>query len=322
MACIARPCIGAVFPTNPIRSPAAVRSRPVVPASSPSPSRWSRTRCAASRRSSPSTSTGRAVLQQPDSGEQAHIAAAFRFELSKYRPGHPVPRVSSCACVGGTVRAGGRSLGHGVARGMPRVLPSRQARDRPSPALSMMALPRQARRGDSRWRSSSVTRQRRPGGGAAAALLRPRGRPAGRPAVGMFTAADGSQVDADASFENEPSVCCVDRAIPDGEGTASCGPATAAAARVRQGPVSATARPSWHWAMRCPSSRCRCIARRGRPVPLLQSEPKKSFVSASSRTGAAQALRPRGRSAAAVSRTPEQERERRHRVTHPVAFFF
>jgi catalase len=38
--------------------------------------------------------------------------------------------------------------------------------------------------------------------------------------VGTFTAADGSMIDADASFENEPSVLFDAVAIPDGEGTA------------------------------------------------------------------------------------------------------
>lgn len=40
------------------------------------------------------------------------------------------------------------------------------------------------------------------------------------PRVGIFTAADGSEIDADASFENEPSVLFDGVIIPDGEGTA------------------------------------------------------------------------------------------------------
>ena len=157
--------------------------------------------------------------------EQAHIAAAYRFELSKLTVPAIRRRVVSMLRnvsedLAAQVAAG---LGMELPEPMPRVLaePPKPEIDQ-SPALSMMARPGQA--GIATRRVAIFVTDGVDGDQVASlqsALLAEGavGRLIGH-RVGSFTAADGSEIEADASFENEPSVLFDAVAIPDGQGSA------------------------------------------------------------------------------------------------------
>ncbi|SIQ35742.1 catalase [Solilutibacter tolerans] len=157
--------------------------------------------------------------------EQAHIAAAFRFELSKLTVPAIRQRVVSM------LRNASEELAAQVAEGLGMPLPDAMPRALPKPPkaevdvsqpLSMFARPGNtgvATRKVAIFVGDGVdgdqvakAQQALLDAGAVGRLVGPR--------VGIFTAADGSEIDADASFENEPSVLFDGVIIPDGEGTA------------------------------------------------------------------------------------------------------
>ena len=157
--------------------------------------------------------------------EQAHIAAAFRFELSKLTVPAIRRRVVSM------LRNASEELAIQVAEGLGMELPDAMPRALPRPPKPEVTV------------SETLSMFARPGSGGIAtlkvAIFVGHGVDADQVAalqktlleggavgrlishrVGPFTAADGSTLDADASFENEPSVLFDAVAIPDGEGTA------------------------------------------------------------------------------------------------------
>jgi catalase len=157
--------------------------------------------------------------------EQAHIAAAFRFELSKLTVPAIRRRVLSL------LRNASEDLAAKVAGGLGMDLPEAmpKALSKPpkpevtsSEALSMFARPGPGgittRKvaifvGDGvNGNQVSALQKALLDGGAVGRLIGHR--------VGPFTAQDGSTIDADVSFENEPSVLFDAVAIPDGDGTA------------------------------------------------------------------------------------------------------
>ncbi|RZA34190.1 MAG: catalase [Lysobacteraceae bacterium] len=157
--------------------------------------------------------------------EQDHIAAAFRFELSKLTVPAIRRRVVSM------LRNASEALAAKVADGLGMELPESMPRALSKPpkaevakseALSMFARP-----GDGGIVSRKVAIFVGDGvngdqvAALQAALLE--GGAVGRLVghrVGRFIAQDGSVLDADASFENEPSVLFDAVAMPDGDGTA------------------------------------------------------------------------------------------------------
>ncbi|UNK41498.1 catalase [Luteimonas sp. S4-F44] len=155
--------------------------------------------------------------------EQAHIVAAFRFELSKVTVPAIRERVVSMLRnvsddLAEQVAAG---LGMPLPEPMPRVLPDPPAPEvEVSPALSMLARPGEA---GIRTRKIAILVNEGSNADQVAALQKTLlaegavGRLVG-PRVGPFTAADGASLDADASLENEPSVLFDGVAIPGGEG--------------------------------------------------------------------------------------------------------
>ncbi|MBB3343339.1 catalase [Luteimonas sp. RC10] len=155
--------------------------------------------------------------------EQAHIVAAFRFELSKVTVPAIRERVVSMLRnvsddLAERVAAG---LGMPLPEPMPRVLPDPPAPEvEVSPALSMLARPGGA---GIRTRKIAILINEGSDADQVAALQKTLlaegavGRLVG-PRVGAFTAADGASLDADASLENEPSVLFDGVAIPGGEG--------------------------------------------------------------------------------------------------------
>ncbi|MCR6627637.1 MAG: catalase [Pseudoxanthomonas sp.] len=157
--------------------------------------------------------------------EQAHIAAAFRFELSKLTVPAIRQRVVSM------LRNASEELAARIAEGLGMPLPEAMPRALPKPPksevtisqpLSMFARPGNA--GVSTRKVAifvgdgvdsdqiAAAQQALLSAGAVGRLVGHR--------VGLYTAKDGSQLDADASFENEPSVLFDGVIIPDGEGTA------------------------------------------------------------------------------------------------------
>ena len=157
--------------------------------------------------------------------EQAHIAAAFRFELSKLTVPAIRERVVSM------IRNASEELAAQVADGLGMDLPAAMPRALPKPpkaevagseALSMFARPGQ---GGIATRKVAIFVGDGVDGDQVAALQKALldagavGRLVGH-RVGRFTAQAGSTIDADASFENEPSVLFDAVAIPDGDGTA------------------------------------------------------------------------------------------------------
>ena len=157
--------------------------------------------------------------------EQAHIVAAFRFELSKLTVPAIRQRVVSM------LRNASEDLAAQVADGLGMTLPEPMPRALPKPpkaevtsseALSMFALPGQvgvATRKVAIFVGDGVDGEQVAAAQKALVKAGAVGRLIG-PRVGAFSAADGSQIDADASFENEPSVLFDGVILPDGEGTA------------------------------------------------------------------------------------------------------
>ena len=144
-ACTARRSTAAASPTSPTRWPAAARSRPASPASSPSrrPVQEDKVRGKPEKFADHYTQATLFYDSQTPV-EQAHIAAAFRFELSKLTV--PAIRermlsslVNVSAELAATVAAG---LGMVVPMAMPRAANSPAAPEvHASPALSLTHLP-------------------------------------------------------------------------------------------------------------------------------------------------------------------------------------
>jgi catalase len=155
--------------------------------------------------------------------EQAHIAAAFRFELSKVT----VPAIRERMV--SSLRNASEDLARKVAAGlgmedlppsMPRALAKpAQPEVTASPALSLMSRP-----GDGSIRGRKVAILVAPGvqgegvatvqemlvaEGAVARLMGPR--------IGPVKTADGDMLDADVSLENEPGFLFDALVLPDGE---------------------------------------------------------------------------------------------------------
>jgi len=155
--------------------------------------------------------------------EKAHIVAAFRFELSKVTV--PAIRTRTLAMLRNVSDdlAGGvaEGLGMDLPEPMPRALERTPTPEvKVSPALSLMALP-----GEQGIRSRKVAIVIADGvDGAVVAKVQAALREAGAmgrlvgPRVGAFTAADGKALEAEASFENEPSVLFDGLVLPGGEG--------------------------------------------------------------------------------------------------------
>ncbi|MEJ8859422.1 catalase [Variovorax robiniae] len=154
--------------------------------------------------------------------EQAHIAAAFRFELSKLTV--PAIRervlsslVNASPALAAKVAAG---LGMDVPAPMPRALEAPQTPEvAVSPALSLKARP-----GDGSVRtrkvailvangvhgeSLSAVQEALLAQGAVGRLVGPR--------IGAFTTSSGDAIQADASMENEPGFLFDGLVLPDGE---------------------------------------------------------------------------------------------------------
>ncbi|RYF33968.1 MAG: catalase, partial [Comamonadaceae bacterium] len=154
--------------------------------------------------------------------EQAHIAAAFRFELSKLTV--PAIRervlsmlVNASPALASQVAAG---LGMPVPAPMPRALETTVVPEiTASPALSLMARP-----GDGSIRTRKVAILVADGvHGASVAAVQAAllaqgavGRLVG-PRIGGFTTAEGETIQADASLENEPGFLFDGLVLPDGE---------------------------------------------------------------------------------------------------------
>lgn len=152
--------------------------------------------------------------------EQAHIVAAFRFELSKVTV--PAIRVRTVAML----RNASEALAQQVADGLGMTLPEAQPRAdmpqgksvRESPALSLMAHP-----GDGGIRTRKVAILIAPGFDLQSAqavhdaLVRQGAVPRYvGPRVGPITSESGAALDCDASLENEPGFLFDAVAIPDG----------------------------------------------------------------------------------------------------------
>ena len=153
--------------------------------------------------------------------EQAHIIAAFRFELSKVTvPAIRERVVSMLANVSDELAAGvAEGLGMDMPAPMPRVLEAPPSPEvDASPALSLMAHP-----GDGSVRSRKVAIIVADGcdgeqvGALQQALLEAGaiGRLVG-PRIGPFKPRGGDMLDADASLENEPGVLFDALVVPGG----------------------------------------------------------------------------------------------------------
>nr|WP_305778306.1 catalase [Piscinibacter sakaiensis] len=153
--------------------------------------------------------------------EQAHIASAFRFELSKLT----VPAVRQRMVA--TLRHVSEELAARVAQGLGMPLPEAPPRldaGEPPEVRRSLALSLRARPGDGGVRTRKVAALVADGCDAAAlqavraavvaagAVLRCVG-----PHVGALRAQGGEAVDADASLENEPAVLFDAVVLPDGE---------------------------------------------------------------------------------------------------------
>ena len=155
--------------------------------------------------------------------EQRHIIAAFRFELSKVTV--PAIRTRTLAMLRNVSDALAGAVAEGLGMDLPEAMPKAIERSpRPevktSAALTLMALP-----GEQGIRSRKVAIVVADGvDGAAVARLQSALRKAGAmgrlvgPRVGPFTAADGTVLEAEASFENEPSVLFDGLVLPGGDG--------------------------------------------------------------------------------------------------------
>ena len=155
--------------------------------------------------------------------EQAHIAAAFRFELSKVAV--PAIRERMVASLVNVSPALAARVADGLGMALPEPLPRALATPvtpevAHSPALSLTARP-----GDGGVRTRKVAllvadgvegdgiaavQKALSGAGAVGRLVGPR--------IGAFHTAGGEQVQADASLENEPGFLFDGLVLPDGEG--------------------------------------------------------------------------------------------------------
>jgi catalase len=154
--------------------------------------------------------------------EKAHIAAAFRFELSKVTvPAIRERMISQLMNVStelATTVAGG--LGIGDVEAMPRAIARvPRAEVRQSGALSLLSHP-----GDGGIRTRKVALLVRNGvDGAALSAVQQALFEAGAvprlvgQRVGAFTTLEGTQLEADASLENEPGPLFDALVLPDGE---------------------------------------------------------------------------------------------------------
>jgi catalase len=154
--------------------------------------------------------------------EKAHIAAAFRFELSKVTVPAVRERMVSSLMNASPDLAARVAAGLGMAEvePMPRALervPRPEVRE--SPALSMFARP-----GEGGIRSRKIALIVCDGvrGESLAALQKALLEQGAVPRlvgqhVGQFTTAEGEMLDADASLENEPAVLFDAVVLPDGE---------------------------------------------------------------------------------------------------------
>jgi catalase len=153
--------------------------------------------------------------------EQAHIIAAFRFELSKVTvPAVRERMVSSLLNVSPALASGVASgLGMEMPQPMPRALenPAKPEVDF-SPALSLKALP-----GDGGIRTRKIAVLIANGiDGDSIATLQAVLLEAGAvprligPHLGTFTTASGKKIEAEASFENEPGFLFDALLLPDG----------------------------------------------------------------------------------------------------------
>jgi catalase len=153
--------------------------------------------------------------------EQAHIIAAFRFELSKVTvPAIRERTVSMLVNVSPKLAAGvAEGLGIAVPAAMPRALAKPpKAEVKASPPLSRMARP-----GDGGIQTRKVALLVADGvDGASIAALQAALLKAGAvprlvgPRVGRFKTAEGGAVEAEASLENEPGVLFDALVLPDG----------------------------------------------------------------------------------------------------------
>jgi catalase len=154
--------------------------------------------------------------------EQAHIIAAFRFELSKVMvPAIRARVVSMLVNVSPKLAAGvAAGLGIELPDPMPRALArTPRAEVKQLPPLSLLARPGelgiQTRKvafvvaDEIDAASLKSVRDALVSAGAVPRLVGPR--------VGRFTAADGSVFEAEASLENEPSVLFDALVLPDGQ---------------------------------------------------------------------------------------------------------
>jgi catalase len=154
--------------------------------------------------------------------EQAHIAAAFRFELSKVT----VPAIRE-RMVAGLVNASpalaakvAEGLGMPVPDPLPRALPEPVTPEiATSPMLSLMARPGD---GGIRTRKVAILVANGAEGTSIAAIQKALldagavGRLVG-PRIGAFTTANGETLEADCSMENEPGFLFDALVLPDGQ---------------------------------------------------------------------------------------------------------
>jgi catalase len=153
--------------------------------------------------------------------EQAHIVAAFRFELSKVTV--PAIRARTLAML----RNASEELAQQVADGLGTPLPDAQPRAatpkgktvRESPSLSLMARP-----GDGSIRTRKVAILIAPGFDFASAqavhdaLIAEGAVPRFvGPRIGPMASESGEAIDCDASFENEPGFLFDAAVVPDGD---------------------------------------------------------------------------------------------------------
>jgi len=155
--------------------------------------------------------------------EQAHIVDAFRFELSKVTV--PAIRVRTVAMLRNVSEDLAAAVADGLGMDLPEPMPRALARTpkpevKTSAKLSLMAFPGD---GGVRTRKVAIVVADGVDGGvvarlqAALAEAGAMGRLVG-PRVGPFTTGDGKMIEAEASFENEPSVLFDGLVLPGGDG--------------------------------------------------------------------------------------------------------
>jgi catalase len=154
--------------------------------------------------------------------EQAHIAAAFRFELSKVTV--PAIRERMVSSLRNASEELARKVAEGLGMELPDPMPRALARPakpevKASPALSLMARP-----GDGTIKGRKIAILIAPGVAGASvkqvqALLVNEGAVARfvAPRIGPVKTAEGEVLEADASLENEPGFLFDALVLPDGE---------------------------------------------------------------------------------------------------------